>query len=939
MPLTTALEAGYRCDEASGTRFDATANGRNLAESGSVTSTTGVLNSAAVVTSSGDVLELLSPPTVMRGGDYDFTVCGWVRLTTDTTSERVPIACADYSASSGGWALARTSSNKYGRFSVWVGGLRVNVTGTAFGALAANTWYFVLGWHDSVNNEIGLRINGSEFTASHSGGVDPAPSGCPFWLGTDSAGIYGPAGWNGSIDGVYFWSRVLDSGERASMYNSGYGRDYPFIMSLLTNLVSYWKMDEASGNALDAHGSNDLTDNNGVGSATGKIGNARDLEQSSSQYFSHADNADLSTGDIDFTFAMWVKAESFPSFPVLLNKGVTSGTREYLLYYDTSASRFVWLVQDASTAETNVVANNFGAASTSTWYHVVVWHDAGNNQIGISVNAGTPNTSSTSGGVVDGAGTFSVGASPSQSLYWDGLIDEVGFWKRVLTSQERADLYAGGAGLAYPFSASSFTLTASTGSFALAGQAVTLKAARQLTSSTGAFSLAGQPAALRSTRQLTSSTGAFSLAGQAASLRAARQLTSSAGAFSLVGQAAGLRATRQLTSSTGVFSLTGQPAALRSTRQLTASTGVLGLTGQSANLVHGSVGAFTLSSNVGTFTLAGQAALLSRGRSLACSSRSFILAGQAASFFRGRKLTSSRGVFILTGYSTAPLTALAALPGPAFQRVNVDYMILGETRVTWVFERHFKDPDPDTWVYQLQAGAHGRMPSYKTAGSPERIDDWVDVGAPVINAAALFDTAHRAFGKTLTIAYRVKLTTPKGYYLSPPGTSLGLLDKHDWLKAREIVRRELLLHRKYASQSGFLFRKRRDGDPCTKCLDPATGDVTLSQCDICKGTRFVDGYFAPVPMTFASLSNKSTREMREQTMRGPIKEDVVEGRVVAVPGMESQDVWADGASDLRYRVQKVTQAAHVKNVPVILSLELRQEPLSDVIYTLALTGG
>ena len=45
--------------------------------------------------------------------------------------------------------------------------------------------------------------------------------------------------------------------------------------------------------------------------------------------------------------------------------------------------------------------------------------------------------------------------SEQASRYWDGLIDEVGFWKRILTAQEKTNLYNAGAGLAYPLIESS----------------------------------------------------------------------------------------------------------------------------------------------------------------------------------------------------------------------------------------------------------------------------------------------------------------------------------------------------------------------------------------------------------------------------------------------------------------------------------------------------
>ncbi len=222
-------------------------------------------------------------------------------------------------------------------------------------------------------------------------------------------------------------------------------------MALTDNLISYYDCEEASGNLIDIHGANDLTDTNTVGTAAGKVGNARDFEKDNSEYFLHTDNTDLSTGDIDWTFACWVNAETLLSFPVIANKGWSgsAGAREWVLYFNDSPNRFEFIVENSSSGTTTVNANNLGAPSTATWYHIVIWHDASANQIGIAVNAGTADTAAHTTGVRDSAGDFRIGASPSQSLYWDGLIDEAGFWKRVLTSQERTDLYNGGAGLAY----------------------------------------------------------------------------------------------------------------------------------------------------------------------------------------------------------------------------------------------------------------------------------------------------------------------------------------------------------------------------------------------------------------------------------------------------------------------------------------------------------
>lgn len=213
-------------------------------------------------------------------------------------------------------------------------------------------------------------------------------------------------------------------------------------MALTDGLISYWKLDEASGTRNDSHGSNHLTDNNTVASATGIINSAADFEADNSEYLSHTDNTDLSTGDIDFSLSFWVKAETLSGFPVPICKG-DNGDREYILYFSSGVPQW----------EVNGSTVSWGAAlSTGTWYHIVVWHDSVSNLVGIAVNNGTPVTASDGSGGRDTIRDFWIGTSLNQSLYWDGLIDEVGFWKKVLSSGEITSLYGGGAGLAYPLS-------------------------------------------------------------------------------------------------------------------------------------------------------------------------------------------------------------------------------------------------------------------------------------------------------------------------------------------------------------------------------------------------------------------------------------------------------------------------------------------------------
>lgn len=218
----------------------------------------------------------------------------------------------------------------------------------------------------------------------------------------------------------------------------------------LTSLVSHWKLDEASGDALDAHGSHNLTDTNTVGSAAGKIGNARDFEDANSEYFVIADHADFSAGSSDFTVTAWVKAESLPGenkrILCKINNAVT--LLEYdLFYWGASSTKFAWYIKGSGDFLVDSVV-----PSTGTWYFVVAWYNATTHEQGIQVNNGTASTGTVIGSPSDTAAPFCIGSVDGlATTFWDGLIDEVNFWRRLLTDDEKTALYNGGAGLAYPF--------------------------------------------------------------------------------------------------------------------------------------------------------------------------------------------------------------------------------------------------------------------------------------------------------------------------------------------------------------------------------------------------------------------------------------------------------------------------------------------------------
>jgi hypothetical protein len=223
--------------------------------------------------------------------------------------------------------------------------------------------------------------------------------------------------------------------------------------SLIESLESYWTLDEASGDRNDSVGTNHLTESD-TGTIAGKIGNATTFVGTNVSGLTIADNASLSTGDIDFTLAAWVKinTKAAANYSNILVSKLTDGThREYVLGYEKNANRFFFYIANAAgTVSGKVYADTLGAVSDGVWYYIIAWHNQTANKVCIVINdQATPDETATSDVPANTTAAFYIGRygiAPNSSN-GDHTIDEVGFWKRLLTSDEMLSLYNSGAGL------------------------------------------------------------------------------------------------------------------------------------------------------------------------------------------------------------------------------------------------------------------------------------------------------------------------------------------------------------------------------------------------------------------------------------------------------------------------------------------------------------
>lgn len=119
---------------------------------------------------------------------------------------------------------------------------------------------------------------------------------------------------------------------------------------------------------------------------------------------------------------------------------------EYKVFVDTD-NQLMFTVSSSGTATNgSVKATSIGALDTSTWYNWVVYYSA-TNFLGISVNLSLT-TAAYTNGIRVGSGNFYVGSESDQNCF-NGRMDDIGRWTRMISSQEISDLYNVGSGNTY----------------------------------------------------------------------------------------------------------------------------------------------------------------------------------------------------------------------------------------------------------------------------------------------------------------------------------------------------------------------------------------------------------------------------------------------------------------------------------------------------------
>jgi hypothetical protein len=443
-----------------------------------------VTNTADFEESSSQYLSITDASQTGLDITGDFTFEAWVKLESFTGSNMMIIA---KKITTGYQFLVNSSSNKLQINYLGTGGSNTVIScNTAFTAGDIGVWRHVAITVDVSARTASFYIDGVDAgsTTDTAGDTDILGNTDPFEIGAKT----GASTFDGRIGLVRVWSdirtqsEIVDnacvafgaaetnmegewslnnvltdaSGNGNTLTNNNtvtFGADVPgfcLITDLTTDLVSYWKLDETSGSAIDSVGSN-AGSNSNVTYAAAKINNGGVFNGSNAALNCSTSSTLNPSGS--FSFNLWFNSNDVTDNNAMFtrdNGGAVGTDRSYGMY--TSGSN---LIGELFSSGNVYIITGGTTLLNNTWYMATFVQRSGAAEFEIYLNGVSDATA-----VASNATTFTsthatqIGrkVQAGNPKWWNGELDEVGFWNKALSGAEITELYNSGAGNQYPFS-------------------------------------------------------------------------------------------------------------------------------------------------------------------------------------------------------------------------------------------------------------------------------------------------------------------------------------------------------------------------------------------------------------------------------------------------------------------------------------------------------
>lgn len=233
----------------------------------------------------------------------------------------------------------------------------------------------------------------------------------------------------------------------------------PFLLStssLRKGLVGYWRLEEASGTRYDCSSTGaHLSDSNTCGQVTAKVGYGSTFLASGSKFLAATSSNKIQFSlSQPFTFAAWCKPTNNATAQLIATHFDNTAVRGVSFAIQSTGQPSLSLYSSGSAYRYNIGAT---VITDGTWRLIVGTYDGSGSQNGINLyvnNVSEAPGRAGAGSMTDlnNAGVFELGGSTaSTSACYNGALDEVGVWNRVLSAAELTQLYNSGNGTHFPW--------------------------------------------------------------------------------------------------------------------------------------------------------------------------------------------------------------------------------------------------------------------------------------------------------------------------------------------------------------------------------------------------------------------------------------------------------------------------------------------------------
>lgn len=231
----------------------------------------------------------------------------------------------------------------------------------------------------------------------------------------------------------------------------------------------------------------------------------------------------------------------------------------------------------------------------------------------------------------------------------------------------------------------------------------------------------------------------------------------------------------------------------------------------------------------------------------------------------------------------------------------------------WQIEPDFTGPRPWTFVLQ-ETRNHGKS--------------WIDISEPIVNAFIYQEHVTRIYPRTDTIKFRILSTDGnKKKYTSFSIAPYAVLTKREFLLAREIMRKEILMMKRSSGTPVKLFKRDYFARAAPEGVDPISDSVIDPDFEV------GDLYCGPYDL-MAAFQPQTKDIKQEDSGLGHSEQFQFKMRTIGFPYINAYDVIFDDNEDRAFKVGTVVDVAEIRRMAVVQDLAVNEIEKSSPIYRL-----